>query len=268
MRLIRYQRGLDSAAGVLDGDVVHALERDGAGNPHRGTRVCALGEVTLLCPCEPGRVISVGANYADRCRENNLAIPTAPGLNDTFVMPGEAVAVGPEAPISLPPWEGHVEYGAELGIVMARPCHRVQPAEAIAHVLGYACIDNVWAKTRPAVRGALNIRVYDGFCPIGPWIETELDPSDLRLSLRVNGLLRQDSRTSAMLFDVPRIVAHVAAATALDAGDVIMTGTPGGVRTIAAGDVIEVDIEGIGTLRNPVIGDPSARRRPLARLAS
>ena len=115
--------------------------------------------------------------------------------------------------------------------------------------------------------GVLNIRVYDSFCPLGPWIETALDPADLRLSVRVNGEVRQDSRTSAMLFDVTTVVAFIADHVPLHAGDVIMTGTPAGVRPLRPGDLVEVEIEGIGVLRNPAVADPSPARRSLRRLS-
>jgi 2-keto-4-pentenoate hydratase/2-oxohepta-3-ene-1,7-dioic acid hydratase in catechol pathway len=266
MRIIRYQRGLEAFDGVLDGDTVHALERDRHGAPRRGPALCGLSDVTLLCPCAPRQVISVGANYADRCRENDLAIPPSPGRDDTFVMPGEGVVVGPGALIRLPPWEQHVEYGAELGIVIGRGGSRISPAHALDHVLGFVSLNNLWAKTRPRVPGAMNIRVYDSFCPIGPWVETELSTRDLRLTLRVNGELRQDTRTSSMLFDVPTILAHVSELAALAPGDVIMTGTPSGVRRVAHDDRIEVEIEGIGVLRNRVVADPSVARRPLRRI--
>lgn len=225
-----------------------------------------LQEATLLCPCQPRQVISVGANYRDRCLENELPVPVTPGRDDTFVMAGDGVVVGAEAPIRPPPWEHHVDYGAELGIVIGRPAAHVAAREALDHVLGYVALNNLWAKTRPRVPGALNIRVYDSFCPVGPWIETALDPADLGIVLRLNGEVRQRTRTSSMLFDVPALVAHVSRLRALTAGDVIMTGTPSGVGTLTAGDDVEVEIEGIGTLRNQVVADPSNTGRTLRRI--
>lgn len=266
MKLIRYQRNLESADGVCHDGTVYALARDPNNVPQRGERICSLEEVTLLCPCTPGKVISVGANYADRCRENQLPVPTAPGRDDTFVMPGEGTVIGANAAIRLPPWEKHVEYGAELGIVIGRAGHRIEAAGAVDHILGYVGINNLWAKTRPRVPGAMNIRVYDSFCPVGPWIETDLDTRDLRLTMRLNGAVTQDSRTSSMLFDVPTVVAHVSESIHLDVGDVIMTGTPSGVRRVASGDILEVEISGIGVLRNLVISDTAAKQRSLKRI--
>jgi 2-keto-4-pentenoate hydratase/2-oxohepta-3-ene-1,7-dioic acid hydratase in catechol pathway len=266
MRIVRFMRGLEAAYGVLEDDAVHALN-GGLGAPRRGERLAGLDQITLLAPCEPQQVISVGANYADRCHENELRVPDAPAIHDSFQMPGEGVVVGPEAPLRLPPWERHVEYGAELAIVLGRDCYRVGAAAVAGHILGYACLNNLWAKTRPRVPGGQNVRVYDSFCPLGPWIETELDTRDLRLSLKVDGALRQDSRTSAMLFDAFTLAAFVTDHLPLRAGDVIMTGTPAGVRPLQPGQVVEIEIEGIGVLRNPAIADPSPLPRPLRRLS-
>jgi 2-keto-4-pentenoate hydratase/2-oxohepta-3-ene-1,7-dioic acid hydratase in catechol pathway len=266
MRIVRFMQALEARYGVLEGAVVHALE-GGFEAPRRGAALCGLDEVTLLAPCEPQQVISVGANYADRCHENELQVPTAPAIHDSFHMAGEGVVVGSEAPLRLPPWENHVEYGGELGVVIGRDCHRVGVAAVGEHILGYTCLNNLWAKTRPRVPGALNIRIYDRFCPLGPWIETELDTSDLRLSLRVDGEVRQDSRTAAMLFDVRTVVALIAGHVKLRAGDVIMTGTPAGVRPLHAGEVVEIEIEGLGVLRNPAVADPSPVRRTLRRMS-
>ncbi len=266
MRLVRFRHGrAEPASGVLVGDTVHALDGDLFESPRTGLAVAPLAEVTLLAPCMPGQVISVGANYADRCRENELEIPSEPGRHDSFLVPGVCV-VGPGAPIRLPPWEPHVEYSAELGVVMRRACHAVPVARIPEHVLGYTALNNLWAKTRPRVPSALNIRVYDSFCPVGPWIETAIEPTDLGLRLRLNGQLRQDSRTSKMLFDVFTVIAFVSARIPLAAGDLVMTATPSGVGRIAPGDVVEVDIEGIGVVGNPVVLDPSVAERPLARI--
>jgi 2-keto-4-pentenoate hydratase/2-oxohepta-3-ene-1,7-dioic acid hydratase in catechol pathway len=265
MRIVRFMRALEARYGVLEGEVVHALEGDLAA-PRRGAALCRLDEVTLLAPCEAQQVISVGANYADRCRENDLPIPTAPALDDSFQMASEGVVVGTEAPLRLPPWETHVEYGGELGVVIGRDCHRVGAAAIGEHILGFTCLNNLWAKQRPRMPGALNIRIYDSFCPLGPWVETELDPADLRLSVRVDGGVRQDSRTSAMLFDVGTVVAFIADHLPLRAGDVIMTGTPSGVCPLRPGELVEVEIEGIGVLRNRAIADPSPVRRTLRRM--
>jgi 2-keto-4-pentenoate hydratase/2-oxohepta-3-ene-1,7-dioic acid hydratase in catechol pathway len=268
MRIVRCRYGLQVHAGILDGDVVHTFEGD-LGAPVRGAPLATLDQVTLLAPCQPGQVISVGANYADRCVENGLAIPSAPALHDTFHMPGAGPVVGPDAVVRLPPWESHVEYGAELGVVIGRDGDRIGRAASVADlILGYTCLDNLWAKTRPRVAGDANIRVYDSFCPIGPWIETDLDPGDLALCLRVDGEIRQDARTSIMLFDVLSLVAFVAGHVLLRAGDVIMTGTPSGVRPVEDGQRIEVEIEGIGTLRHRVVRDPSVEQRPLTRMTA
>jgi len=265
MRIVRYRMGRTLAHGVLDGHDIFDLEGNVFAEPRRGCRVAAHADVTLLAPCQPGQIVSVGANYVDRCVENELPVPTEPGRHDSFRLPGECI-IGPEASIRVPPSEAHVHYGAELGVVMRRDCHGVA-ADAIAeYVLGYTCVNNVWAKSRPRVPGVLNIRLYESFCPVGPWIETDLDPRDLALQLRLNGKTRQASRTSRMIFDVFTIVAFVAGCTRLRAGDLIMTATPSGVDRLQAGDRVEVEIEGIGVLANPVVADAGVPQLPLERL--
>jgi len=123
------------------------------GRPQRAAALCPVTEATLLAPCTPRRVISVGANYADRCRENGLAVPTAPALDDSFDIPGEGTVVGPQAPVRLPPCEGHAEYGGELGVVIGRACHQVPPEHVAEHVLGYTCLNNAWARSSPSSPG-------------------------------------------------------------------------------------------------------------------
>lgn len=267
MRIVRYQRGLESGHGVLEGETVYALDRDAGRPPRRGAALCSIGEITLLAPCVPRQLISLGANYADRCREKASPVPTELGLSSAFDVASQCI-VGSEAPIRLPPWEAHVEYGAELGVVMERDCSGVPASRVREYILGYTCLNNVWAKTWPRVPGATDPRVYDSFCPVGPWIETDLDPHDLRLRLRLNGETRQDSRTSNMIFDVFTVVAYVSNRVPLAAGDVIMTASLSGIGLLAPGDTVEVEIEGIGVLRNPAVRDPSVPRRPLTRMAA
>jgi 2-keto-4-pentenoate hydratase/2-oxohepta-3-ene-1,7-dioic acid hydratase in catechol pathway len=153
----------------------------------------------------------------------------------------------------LPPDSKRVDHEAELAVVIGRPARDVAAADAMAHVLGYAAANDVTARDQQRADGQFTRgKGHDSFCPIGPWIETVLDPSDLRITARVNGELRQDASTRNMLHDVPTLIAFMSAVMTLLPGDVILTGTPAGVGPIVDGDTVTIEVEGIGELTNPV----------------
>jgi len=211
-----------------------------------------LVDVRLLAPVIPrSKLIGVGKNYADHAREMGGEPPTEPML---FLMPNTAV-VGPTDPIVYPPLSHEVHYEAELCVVIGRICKDVPVGRVPEVIFGYTCGNDVTARDLQRSDGQwARAKGFDSACPLGPWIETELDPADLSVQCRVNGGLRQDGRTSQMIHDVAAIVTYVSAAFTLLPGDVIMTGTPAGVGPIAAGDEVAVTVEGIGTLRNRVVG--------------
>jgi 2-keto-4-pentenoate hydratase/2-oxohepta-3-ene-1,7-dioic acid hydratase in catechol pathway len=205
----------------------------------------------LACPVRPTKIVGIGRNYAAHARELGHEIPTEPLL---FLKAPSALA-GPGDAIALPPESARVEHEAELAVVVGKRAKNVARADALGHVFGYACACDVTARDlqRKDVQFA-RAKSFDGFCPIGPWIETELAPLDLSVACRVDGVVRQDGSTSQMIFSVPELVSFVSRMMTLEPGDVILTGTPEGVGPIAAGNAVEVAIAGIGTLAFRVAG--------------
>jgi len=254
MKLVRYLENGMPKYGVLEGDFVYAVEGDVyARELERGEPVGGIEAVALLPPCDPTSITSIGANYASRCHENNMPIPTEPGKGDRFFIPIEALT-GPGGLIYFPTQEVRVEYGGELGIVMGRTCHNVTVDEAPDYILGYTIIHNVWAKdpvgsTRPPRQ---RLRAYETFCPAGPCVVTDLDTADVPWETRVNGEVRQKSNASEMLFGPAEIVASISSWHTLQPGDLIQCGTAAGVGLLKPGDVVEIEFEGIGVLRNLV----------------
>ena len=208
-----------------------------------------LSAVTLLAPVIPSKVVALASNYHAHAAEMNKPIPPVPKL---FIKPSTSV-VGPDQPIVLPPGAERIDHEAELAIVIGRTMSRVAPADVWGHVLGYTCLNDVTARDFQRADGQFTRgKGFDSFCPLGPWIETELDPADLRVRCRVDGVVRQDGRSSDLIFDIPTMLSFISGVMTLLPGDVVATGTPSGVGPLSAGQVVEVEIEGIGVLRNPI----------------
>jgi 2-keto-4-pentenoate hydratase/2-oxohepta-3-ene-1,7-dioic acid hydratase in catechol pathway len=209
-----------------------------------------LAGVRLLAPVLPSKVVCIGKNYADHVAEMGLSAPADPIV---FLKPSTSV-IGPGDAIVLPRNSNRVDHEAELAIVVGRLCREVPRARALEVVLGYTCGNDVTARDHQAAdkqwtRG----KSHDTFCPIGPWIETDLDASDVVVQARVDGELRQDSRTSMLIHDIPAVIEWITAFMTLLPGDVILTGTPAGVGPLTAGQSVSVTIGGVGTLTNPVV---------------
>jgi 2-keto-4-pentenoate hydratase/2-oxohepta-3-ene-1,7-dioic acid hydratase in catechol pathway len=219
-----------------------------------GRRV-RVDSVRVLAPVAVRRVFGVGLNYVNHIRETGSRTPRIPML---FMKPDSAV-IGPGAPVVYPREGQEVHYEAELAVVIGRRARRIAAADAAAVILGYTCANDISERVVQREEMGMGCLVvgkgFDSFCPLGPVIVTDLDPSDLRIRARVNGETRQDSSTADLLFDVPALVSYLSQAITLEPGDVIITGTPAGVGPIAPGDVMEVEIEGIGVLRNPVVAE-------------
>jgi 2-keto-4-pentenoate hydratase/2-oxohepta-3-ene-1,7-dioic acid hydratase in catechol pathway len=208
-------------------------------------------KVRLLAPVIPrSKVIGIGRNYADHAAELGNEVPKEPLL---FLKPNTSV-IGPGDPIALPRQSANVHYEGELAVVIGRLCTDV-PLERVSEVvLGYTIANDVTARDLQKSDGQwARAKGFDTFCPLGPYLVTDLDASDLKLTTRLNGKIVQDGRTSQLIHDIPALVAYVSAAFTLLPGDVILTGTPAGVGPLAKGDRVEVEIEGIGTLSNPVV---------------
>jgi len=209
-----------------------------------------LAEATLLAPCVPTKIVCVGRNYREHAAELGNPLPAEPLL---FLKPPSAV-IGPEASIELPAASQRVEHEGELAVVIGRRTSRLSESdEPLAYILGYTCANDITARDlqRQDVQFT-RAKSFDTFCPIGPLIETELDPLDLPVETHVNGVLRQSGRTSHMAFPIPELIRYVSHVMTLEPGDVILTGTPAGVGPLLVGDVVEVSVAGIGTLRNKI----------------
>src|SRR5215467_1619716 len=213
-----------------------------------------LAEVRLLAPILPSKVICIGQNYADHVREMGGDPPPEPVI---FLKPSTAVC-GPGDSIARPQsLSERVDFEGELAVVIGRPGTHVPPERAVDVIFGYTCANDVTARDLQARDGQwTRAKGFDTFCPLGPWIETGTNPSDLELTTTVNGEIRQQARKSELLWDVPGLIAYVSQVMTLLPGDVLLTGTPAGVGPLTDGDEVSVTIESIGTLTNRVvIGD-------------
>jgi 2-keto-4-pentenoate hydratase/2-oxohepta-3-ene-1,7-dioic acid hydratase in catechol pathway len=209
-----------------------------------------LTSVRLLAPVLPSKVVCIGKNYADHVSEMGGEAPANPVV---FLKPSTSV-IGPGDPVVLPRNSERVDHEAELGIVVGRLCREVPRARALDVVLGYTCGNDVTARDHQKADGQWTRgKSHDTFCPIGPWIETDMDASDVVVQARVDGELRQDGSTKQLLHDIPAVIEWVTAFMTLLPGDVILTGTPAGVGPIVAGQTVSVTVGGVGTLTNPVV---------------
>jgi 2-keto-4-pentenoate hydratase/2-oxohepta-3-ene-1,7-dioic acid hydratase in catechol pathway len=204
--------------------------------------------VKLLVPCEPTKIVGIGLNYAGHIRELGREMPELPHFG--FLKPHSALIAQGEA-IVLPNWTGNVRHEGELAIVIGKRAKHVSQEAAREYIFGFTCANDVTAGDL-AVVSVTRGKGFDTFCPLGPWIETDLEADNVGVETKVNGKVRQHGSTRDMVFSVPAIVSHLSQVMTLNPGDVVLTGTPEGVGPLTPGDVVEVTIEGIGTLRNPV----------------
>ena len=249
-RLVRMQTPRGPRTGIVVEQTVHACVDPFAEELQVGEPLMPLAEAHLLPPVRPSKIVCVGRNYAAHAAEHGADVPSEPML---FLKPPSAL-IGPGAAIELPPSSAHVEHEVELAVVIGKRARDVAKEEALDYVLGYTCANDVSARDFQRKDGQWGrAKGFDTFCPLGPWVVTGLNPADLALRAWVNEELRQASRTSNMVFDVPTLVAFISGIMTLEAGDVILTGTPEGVGPLHAGDTVRVEVEGVGVLSNPVI---------------
>lgn len=203
----------------------------------------------LLAPVTPSKIVCVGRNYAKHAAELGNEVPKEPLL---FLKPPSSL-LAPGGSIELPPESERVEHEGELGVVIGRSMRRVPPGEARAHVFGYTCVNDVTARDlqRRDVQFTRG-KGFDTFCPVGPWVETDLDPDDVRIEVHVGDELRQDGRSSSMVYGVDALLSFISGIMTLEAGDLVCTGTPAGVGPIVAGDEVRVSIMGLGVISNTV----------------
>jgi 2-keto-4-pentenoate hydratase/2-oxohepta-3-ene-1,7-dioic acid hydratase in catechol pathway len=257
MRIVRYSHQGEVGFGVHEDETVAEISPHPFGAfEYTGQRLPA-GEVRLLAPVLPSKVVAVGRNYAEQRQSelgNHEPLPSTPVL---FLKPSTAV-VGPGDPIVRPDGVGPVDFEGELAVVVGKLVRRLSPADAIQAVLGFTCANDVTARELQRADGQwTRAKGFDSFCPLGPWIETDLDSSDLAISTVVNGETRQQARTSQLEHGVAELLAFVSRVMTLLPGDVLLTGTPAGVGPLEAGDRVEVEVEGIGVLANEVVAEPA-----------
>ena len=251
MRIVRYQTGRRKPGyGWLLEDKIGPIKGDIFGSYQRGEAKTPLENVKLLPPLQPSKIICVARNYAAHAAEHGAAVPEVPVL---FFKPPSAV-IGPGEAIVLPPQAQRVEQEAELAVVIGKEGRWISTDQAEDHILGYTIANDV--TERFFQREDLlwtRAKGFDTFAPLGPWIETELNTADAIISCRVNGDLRQMASTREMVFLIDQLIAFASSFMTLMPGDVILTGTPEGVSKLEDGDLVEIEIEGIGTLTNPVV---------------
>jgi len=238
--------------GLIQGESVIEISGVPWGPWTRVAHSWRLADVRLLAPVEPSKIVCVGRNYAAHAAELGNEVPKEPLI---FLKPSTSV-IGPEEPIVLTKYSKQVEHEGELGLIVARRCSHLRDSDdSLSYLLGYTCLNDVTARDLQKsdvqfTRG----KGFDTFCPIGPHIETELDPSSLVVEAQVNGAVRQSGNTSLMIYPVPFLVRWISRMMTLLPGDVIATGTPAGVGPLVPGDTVEVTVSGVGVLRNPVHG--------------
>jgi 2-keto-4-pentenoate hydratase/2-oxohepta-3-ene-1,7-dioic acid hydratase in catechol pathway len=257
LQMVRFAIGRKVGYGVLGENVIRGFrgspftlfKRFGYSYPLDGS-IYHPEEVRLLAPCLPSKIVCLGLNYRRHAEEIQQPVPTVPLI---FLKPSTAV-IGPDDKIILPRLSKRVDYECELGIVIGRTAKDVPEDKAKEYIIGYTCFNDVSERQNQVEDGQwTRAKGYDTFAPVGPVIETAVDPDDLKIETYLNGERRQSARTSDLVFGIPRLLNFISGVMTLLPGDVIATGTPSGIGRLSPGDVVEVSIEKIGTLRNFVV---------------
>lgn len=236
--------------GLIEEEHVREISGPPWGQWSQAARIWPLQEVRLLSPAEPGKIVCIGRNYAAHAAELGNDVPTEPLM---FLKPPSST-IGPEDPIVLTRYSKQVEHECELAVVIGKGCSKLaEDGDPFEYVLGYTCVNDVTARDLQKKDVQFTrAKGFDTFCPLGPHIETGVDPANVTVEAFVNGVVRQSANTSQMIFPVAFLIRWISQMMTLEPGDVIATGTPAGVGPLNAGDVAEVRIDGIGVLRNPV----------------
>lgn len=255
MRIVRYHLASQPPSfGWVLKDKVGDLEGSPFAQFSRAEAIHSLEEVKLLPPITPTKIICIGRNYAAHAKEHDAEVPDVPLI---FLKPPSTLIAQGET-IFLPPQSQRVEHEAELAVVIGKSGRWIPPEEAHDHIFGYTIANDVTARDLQFRDGQWTRgKGFDTFCPLGPWIETEFDPADAVITCHVNDEMRQMASTRDMVFSVRQLIAFVSSVMTLESGDLILTGTPSGVGTLEDEDSVEVTIEGIGSLLNPVASEPA-----------
>ena len=236
--------------GLIEGENIFEISGQPWTSWTRGSRYSRLADARLLAPVQPSKIVCVGRNYAAHAAELGNEIPKEPLI---FLKPSTSI-VGPEEPIVLTKFSNRVEHEGELAIIIGRRCSQLTDSDdPLSFVLGYTCLNDVTARDiQVSDVQFTRAKGFDSFCPVGPHIETDLDPANVLVETYVNGARRQSGSTSLMIYPVAYLIRWVSRMMTLLPGDLIATGTPAGVGPLVAGDTVEVSVAGIGVLRNPV----------------
>ncbi|MBX3071936.1 MAG: fumarylacetoacetate hydrolase family protein [Thermomicrobiales bacterium] len=237
---------------VIDGETAFAMEGELTASPAKGAAIGQIDSLTLTSPLEPGKIVCVGLNYLAHVTENDPTrpVPEEPVL---FMKPTSAI-VGPGDPIRIVNPGNRTDYEAELAVVVGKTMTSVAEQDVLDHLFGFTCANDVSDRVLQKKDGQwVRAKGFDTYCPLGPWIETDLDLSSAVVSSALNGEPRQSQGVATMLFPVPVLLSFISNVMTLLPGDVVLTGTPEGVGPLTAGDTIEVTVSGIGTLSNPVV---------------
>ncbi len=254
MKICRFLHNNQLKYGAIENDYVFPVpnseESKSKDDQLKLTQAFPISEVKFLPPDTPSKIVCVGRNYAEHAAELGNEIPKEPLL---FLKAPSSIITEGEF-ISLPPQSEQVEYEGELGVVIGRKCTRLGGNDnPLEYIFGYTCLNDVTARDlQRADVQFTRAKSFDTFCPISAFIETELDISDINITTRVNGIIKQTGKTSQMVFSVPFLIRYISNQMTLNVGDIVATGTPSGVSKLSDGDVVEVEIEGIGILSNPV----------------
>lgn len=250
MKIVRFETGGTIRYGILEENSIIGLDGEPYDYINTSSMKFSLASSQLLAPCEPSKIVALGVNYRSHSDEMNSKLPEEPLM---FLKPPSSV-IGPDEAIVYPPSSERVDFEGELGVVMKDVTKNVSKEDALDHVLGYTCLNDVTARDLQSrdkqwTRG----KGFDTFCPFGPWIETEITPEKLHLQTRLNGDVRQDTDTSYLIFPVDVLISFISGVMTLLPGDVIATGTTAGVGPMQPGDTVEVEIEGVGVLKNTIV---------------
>lgn len=253
MRILRYiGDNSESTFGWLQGERIGKIDGSPYAEFRRREPDINLHNIKLLSPVSPTKIVCIGRNYAAHAKERNAEVPEVPLI---FLKPPSSI-IGHEDNIILPPQSNQVDHEAELVVIIGKTGRWISPDDAMKHVFGYSIGNDVTARDLQRSDGQwTRAKGFDTFCPIGPWIETEFDPSDALITCNVNEELRQMASTRDMVFNVKQLIAYISSVMTLTTGDAIFTGTPSGIGPIVPGDYVEITIEGIGTLTNTVTID-------------
>lgn len=255
MKYVRILRENVPTWGVLEGETVRTLAKAPYEELVYDGGCAALAECTLLAPCEPTKLVCIGKNYYDHIREmREMADASNNPERPTIFLKGPNCVNHPGGTVHAPAFVGRLDYEGELGVVIKKRAKDVSEAEALDYVLGYTCFNDVTARDVQKSDGQwARGKSMDGFAPMGPIVTDEIDPAHVAIETRLNGAVAQKSNTELLITGVARMIAFITASMTLEPGDVIATGTPAGVGPMVPGDVVEVEVEGVGVLRSQVV---------------